>query len=543
MTHPSVSRSLPLLLALALGACGPAPSSRDEATSAGSSGGEAQPTSGQATASAGEASDVGALLVDVVVPRICDSLRGSFVGLPGEGGRPGPQAGLDPTTGRWWIRECSAREHGGRLELAIAGTGWTWVDRESMGFRVRQYLRFDASASFTSSMEMSYDRPNRVVTIWLRPEGEVRAEVRPRGLVEAQATGVLSGVLGGLLELGGSSPNDQARQLAADEGSARLRTQFATGFTVTYALTEDQMDFMVGALERGQRPERPFPPEPGVVWSVNQRLALWPSGLDVIGPIATAGAPQSLEVELEEGPAILVDAVCATDFESYYDRMLQGGGGAPPTGARLIEIGQIGRRERAIIPTQSCPTLLLASTRSDATLPVRARLRVFTGAASSAATSAPASGASGSDPTRAASAGQAAAPSPRPIRIRLASLSVSPTTATGGRWDMIGGEPDPFILIVSVPSEREIERTPVVSDQHEITLDHWLPGAFRVEDLPIRFVVYDDDVGPDDLIGVAELSAERALAAGSSELVLELRTTGDVPRTMGALRVVLQRLD
>ena len=34
--------------------------------------------------------------------------------------------------------------------------------------------------------------------------------------------------------------------------------------------------------------------------------------------------------------------------------------------------------------------------------------------------------------------------------------------------DLIGGEPDPYIIVVSVPGAREIERTAVVADQHEI---------------------------------------------------------------------------
>jgi hypothetical protein len=94
--------------------------------------------------------------------------------------------------------------------------------------------------------------------------------------------------------------------------------------------------------------------------------------------------------------------------------------------------------------------------------------------------------------------------------------------------------------VVSVPGAREIERTAVVSDQHEINLDHWLPGAYHVEDLPLRFSVYDDDVGADELIGVAELSRERAAQSPGVEQRLEIRTTGDVPQTLGVLRVTVQ---
>ena len=92
--------------------------------------------------------------------------------------------------------------------------------------------------------------------------------------------------------------------------------------------------------------------------------------------------------------------------------------------------------------------------------------------------------------------------------------------------------------MVSVPGQREIERTQVVSDQHEITLDHWLPGAYHPSDLPLRLSVYDDDVGADELIGVAELTAAEASRGGA--IRLELRTTADVPQNVGTLRLTVQ---
>jgi len=539
------TRGLALCLLLALGACGPSPTHEtDESggggggtgSGVGTTGGGGTSSSGGETGMTGDDSDVGTLLVDMVTPRLCDSLRGSFIGLPGEGGHTGPAAGTDPSAGRWWIRECTAVEHDGRLDLAITGTGWSWTDRESMGFQVRQYLRFDASARFTASMEMAYDRPNRIVTIWMRPQGAVDATVTPRGMVEARATGALSGMLGGLLELGGSSPNDQARQQVAAEGSQRLRERFGAGFTVTYAMAQEQMDFMVGALERGQLPERPFPPETGVVWSVNQRLAVWPGGIDVIGPIDANRGAHTMDFQLEEGVSATIDAVCASEFEVYYDHVLQGVPATPPTGQRVLELTQLGRQERVSLPALACPTLLLVTTRPDATLPLRARVRISEGAAPATAVAGGTSGTAGGT-----SGGTTASPTgARPWRVRLAGMTVATAAASGSRWDLIGGEPDPYIIVVSVPGAREVERTAVVADQHEINLDHWLPGAYHVEDLPLRFSVYDDDVGGDELIGVAELTREQAASAGTSEQRLELRTTGDVPQTLGILRVTLQ---
>ncbi|MBX7194389.1 MAG: hypothetical protein K1X94_20205 [Sandaracinaceae bacterium] len=544
LERPSnTTRLFILTILLGLAACGPSPTHQTDDDGQGSGGDTTTTGSGGTGTSGGDATtsddtDVGTLLVDVVTPRLCGSLRGSFVGLPGEGGHSGPQAGLDPSAGRWWIRECTATEHDGRLDLSISGTGWTWVDRESMGFQVRQYLRFDASARFTATMEMAYDRPNRIITIWMRPQGPVEATVTPRGMVEAHATGVLSGMLGGLLELGGSSPNDQARAQVAEEGSARLRDRFGAGFTVTYAMAQEQMDFMVGALERGQLPERPFPAEAGAVWSVNQRLAVWPGGLDVLGPIDGNRGAHVLDFQLEEGESATIDAVCASDFEVFYDHVLQGVAASPPTGTRVLEITQLGRQERVGLPALSCPMLLLVTTRPNATMALRARTRICEGSAPTAVAGTGATGTTGTGTT--GTTGTGTASSARPMRVRIAGMAVATASATGSRWDMIGSEPDPYVIVVSVPGAREIERTAVVADQHEINLDHWLPGAYHVEDLPLRFSVYDDDVGADELIGVAELTREQALAAGTTEQRLEIRTTGDVPQTLGILRVTIQ---
>jgi hypothetical protein len=131
----------------------------------------------------------------------------------------------------------------------------------------------------------------------------------------------------------------------------------------------------------------------------------------------------------------------------------------------------------------------------------------------------------------------------RSVRIQVAGMSLSPVSGTGGRWDLIGSEPDPYVVIVSVPAQREVERTTVVADRHELGgFEHWLPGAFRRADLPLRFSVFDDDVGADELIGIGDLSAA-SLEPGMDapgELTLQLRTAEPVPRPMGSLRLRLQ---
>ncbi|WP_053236343.1 C2 domain-containing protein [Sandaracinus amylolyticus] len=530
-----------LSLAAACGGAGAAGAGGASEPSGGEGGGSTVSSSGgesSAGAATGSGDDVAVLLVDVIAPRLCESLRGSFVGLPGDGGTTGPASGSDPTVGRWWIRECSASVDGDRLSLSIAGTGWTWVDRESMGFRVRQYLRFDATAAFRATMEVAYDRPHRIATIWMRPDADVTAAVTPRGLVQAEATNVMSGMLGGLLELTGSSASARAQQQVADEGSQRLRERFGSGFTVTFAMDNEQMDFMVGALARGQVPVRPYEAEAGVTWSVNQRMQLWPSGLDVIGPVLDGRGPQALDLELEEGEGLIVEAICAPEFERFYDQMLQGAQPTPPRGTRVMEFAHAGSAQRAVVPALGCPTLLLVTTRDGATLPARMRVRV-TPADAPTATARAQQAATGPTVATGTTTPTTTTATAHPVRIQMTALTVSPQSATGSRWDMIGGEPDPYVIVVSIPGQREVQRTEAASDRHEVPLDAWLPGAFRPEDLPLRFSVYDDDVGSDELIGVVDLAPGQIPASGG-EISLELRSQDTVPRTMGTLRVRVQ---
>jgi hypothetical protein len=483
------------------------------------------------------ASEVNRLLVDVIAPRLCSSLRGSFVGLPGEGGATGPQSGTDPTVGRWWIRECTSSVTEDQLSLSIAGTGWTWVDRESMGFRVRQYLRFDASASFNATMEIGYDRARRIATIWMRPGEGVIASVEARGLVEAQATNAMATMLGGLLEMTGSSANQRAEQEVGQEGSRRLREQFATGFTVTFAMDSEQMDFMVGALPRGDIPLRPYEPEAGVVWSVNQRVRIWPGGMDVLGPVPEGRGPQALDLELEEGEGLIVDAVCASDFESYYDRSLRGEAVSAPRRTRIMDFTQAGRAQRASIPALGCATLLVLMPNDHASIPTRMRLRVTPADAPTATRSE--AQAIAAETTSDARAAATPTPGARAVRIQMTSLVVAPLSSSESRWDMIGGEPDPYVVVISIPGQREIHRTIAAADQRELPLDEWLAGAFRPEDLPLRFRVYDDDVGTDEVIGIGDLTAAQITSA-SGEVRIDLRSEDVVPRTMGTLWLRVQ---
>lgn len=499
----------------------------------------ATPTAGGETGSPDELSE---LMAELIAPRICQQVTGAFIGLPGDETHEGPAAGLDPSVGRWWIRRCAADVVDQQLRVAIGGPGWTWLDRESTGFRVRQYLRFEAEATFTASLHVGYDARTRVASIWLRPAPGVTAHVEPTGLVQAEATGVFSSLLGGILDLTGSSASDRARTQAAEEGSQRLTERLATGFTVTYQLDSAQMDFMLGELQRGQTPERPWPLTPGA-WIVNERSMVWPGGMDVLGPIPPDAGEVTLEAELEEGDGAVMRRVCEDDLHRWLDGAWSGRQQAPP-GEPVAELRATHRPHRAALTAAGCRSLLIVSPTARASLPARLRYRVTPveapppGGGVVVANQGGTTGASGSAPTGPTPGGVAR----RTVRIQIRSVAVNAENASGGSWDLFRGDPDPYIVVSSIAEGRELHRTNVVDDTREARLDVWLPAAVRLDQLPVRFVVYDEDVAGDEVIGSADLEASQ-ISDAQVDITLDLRSQGSTPGQTGVLRLRLQPQD
>lgn len=529
MHEPTASLSTGGLVALMcalLAACGGAsPSSPTTAEPA------APITSPPSGAPMESSAEVTALLRDVLVPAMCPKLLGSFIGLPGEGDARGPAAGTLPSVGRWWIRRCETNIEGPRLALRLGGAGWTWVDRESRGFRVRQYVLFEADVALSANVAIGYDEARQVVSLWMRPEGGVVATVEPRGVVSAEATGFFSSVIGGALAIAGDSVSDRARAEAQEIGSAQMRERLANGFTMTFVLDSRQMDFMVGALDRGQVPERPYATDHGTPWIVNQRSMVWPGGLDVIGPLSFEdGGDQLLDVVLEEGSAAVIRSVCVEPMTRYLDaRYRMPPTTAPPPGGQDL-VSLVEGAERSVrIPRADCETLLVVVPDARATLPIKLRYRV-----SHASVAATATGATTpSAPPPAA---------PRRARIRILGLTVSSQNPAGHDWDLVGGDADLYVVTASIPLGREVDRTPTARDSSTATFDRWLPGAYEMGvDMPLRFTVYDADTTTDEVVGTADFDASH-IPRASGDVSLSVRSLEAVPTQTGSLRLRVEPL-
>ncbi len=518
----------------------------------GAAGGSTTPTSGGQASLAGDAGgappptnvdpELRALVTDVIAPQLCPRLVGSFVGLPGDEVAEGAAAGTLPSVGRWWIRQCEASVVDGHLSFRIAGPGFTWVKQESHGFRVRQYLMFEADAHVVTDLSLAYDPATRIASLWMAPVQPVAATITPRGGLTAEATTFFSRVVGGILELTSANADERARAEAERVGSEQLAARLGAGFTMTLALDRQQVDFMVGALARGVVPERPFPDEPGAPpWVLNQRVRIERGGVDIVGPIPPSAEPLALDFELEEGEGVVVRSACQEPVHDYLDARFRDAAAEPPPppGTDLMTATIVGERRRIELAPSACARLLLIAPRVASDLPTRMRFRVLPIVAAGAATGAT-TGGSGAITVQT----EPAPPAVPRVRFRLAlgALSVRGQNAAGSDWDLVGGGPDVFVITYSVPGQRELDRSPVAADATEVRLSRFLPGVYApLEHLPLRFVVMDEDTTTDELIGTAELDAAE-LPAHSGEITLPIVSEGATAVQVGTLRVRVEVL-
>jgi hypothetical protein len=124
-------------------------------------------------------------------------------------------------------------------------------------------------------------------------------------------------------------------------------------------------------------------------------------------------------------------------------------------------------------------------------------------------------------------------------RVQIRSVVINARNAGGGEWDVMGGDPDPYVVITSVREGRELHRTATIDDDREARFDQWIPAAVPAASFPLRVVVYDEDVAGDEVIGAAQIEAS-ALNGGEADVTLELRSRGENAGQTGVLRIRVQ---
>jgi hypothetical protein len=246
--------------------------------------------------------DLRVLLAEVAQARACDLVRGQFRPLR-DAARPGVAIGV------LWIRDCDLARRGTDLTLRLVGSGWQWADQRKQQaggtFVFRQHVRFDVDQRLAGALDLAYDRPSHVVSMWFTPARAADVTFSPRGSFDVDARGAWSEIAGGLSNAFGDSPEQQAKAQAGRQGRHQFRTALADGLSVTIDLCSGVNRFGLG------RPPKGTMVAPDVGEGFDVPFELQPGGLLALGPYP---APRGMTIDVAAtGGPVRAAIACEAD--------------------------------------------------------------------------------------------------------------------------------------------------------------------------------------------------------------------------------------
>lgn len=264
------------------------------------------------------------MILDLALDNACDLLQNAFLPLQDPRGIQGKAAGKEPVIGRWWIQRCKSQRAHDTLKLSLGGIAWVWVDERRAGFRVSQYLLFEASIDMKGALDLAYDSKARIATVWFSPSRTSRAKGRSTAPVDAEAESFGAGLLD-LVTFGYADgvADETARKQADQELGKQTRAALMRGFTLTYSVDRRQRDVLLQTLARGEQPERPFSNE--VPWLLNEiwDIRAWDFSAQVAGPFHLEDHAL-LDVRVEDGSFPSFRAVCFEGVASWIGPIAKG---------------------------------------------------------------------------------------------------------------------------------------------------------------------------------------------------------------------------
>lgn len=319
------------------------------------------------------------LMLDAGEGQLCDALAGMLVPLPDSAARSGAAAGMNPAVGRLWVERCSAERRGEQLVVGLQGRGWIWSDEQRQGplgtrFAVNGLLRFRVSAEIAGVVDLGYAEGEHLLSIWLTPRQRPTATMTTLGEVPLRPEGGWSGILGAVGEMLGGSLGEQARPAVAQVGGALIARRLSRGLTATVDLCTGQVDTVLGALENGVTPRRPFPPD-GERWVANQRVRLHQGTVDIAGPFGEREQQIQVEVVSEAGPDFAARLVCQEQAVGVIESFVAGRPAPLVTELRQQRV-RSGRSVTLELERSRCPVMLITTSPARADEAVELRYRV-----------------------------------------------------------------------------------------------------------------------------------------------------------------------
>jgi hypothetical protein len=300
--------------------------------------------------------DVRAMLADIAATRACERIDDHFHALRDSNRH-------DVVTGVVWFHGCTSTHDGGTLTFKVGGSGWQWIDRtahEAGGtFTVRQYVRFNATATIVGTLDLGYDQTTHVASLWFSPASAPRVVLDPIGKVDVEHSGAWSSVVGTVSAMFARSPEREGVKQAKREGTQQFTRQLSEGLTFTIDLCSGVMRSTTGHLPKGQMVA------PDVLESSRTTFELQPGGLLMLGP---QRARDGMTISVDTPGQLDLALACRADADAVARAYLDGT--PPPAFSALAELHEPGASNLTIGAT-ACPVAVIARSRATAGPPLQ----------------------------------------------------------------------------------------------------------------------------------------------------------------------------
>jgi hypothetical protein len=249
--------------------------------------------------------EVRILVADLLSGRACEQALHHFGGIKDKKRKT-------VITGEVWVRDCKIANEGANVTVSLAGNGWQWADQDQKKaggtFGVHQYVKFELTAKLTGTIDVAYDPPTHIASLWFTPKGEPEVVFKPLGEIEVDRESTWASIVGGAGALIGKSPEDSAETAAKKEGKGAIEHAAASGFEISVDLCKNAMRMSKKRLPKGQMPK------PSVGETEKIEVEVQNYGVMIYGPY-DAHEGMTIDAEVTGGSA-KVNLACISDAET-----------------------------------------------------------------------------------------------------------------------------------------------------------------------------------------------------------------------------------
>jgi hypothetical protein len=294
--------------------------------------------------------DMRVMLAELASAKACTMMKGQYRNLRAPDRR-------DVATGVLWIRDCEITNDGTKVTFRLKGNGWQWVDqtKKQVGgtFKIQQYVKFNVEVTIPGAIDMAYDPPHHVVSLWFTPTAKPEAQFQPIGDFDVDRDGAWSSVVGAIGSVFAHSPEKLAKKEAKSQGKEFVEHDMAGGMTFTLDLCSGLARFNLGRPPKGQM----APADVGETKLVP--VELHPNGIAFAGPQL---APDGLTMHAEVAPgggAVRVHLACQKDADAIAQGWLDGK--IPAVRLLAHQDVRAGQKAALKIKPVKCPVIAIAT--------------------------------------------------------------------------------------------------------------------------------------------------------------------------------------